>query len=386
MSRWSDFKQNIFPQLVLSYCFLVSGLFVNFIELLTLVFIWPLNKNLYRKLNYYLGYSIWSNLTCLAQWWAECDFDFFCADEDVPYLGKESALSLLNHKYDVDWLMGWLLCQRISLLGGCKVFNKDSTKYLPIIGWSFWFNEMLFLKREWESDKKSLVKGINAILESPKDLPYNIGIFSEGTRFTKEKHEASMKIAKEKGLPVLKHHLLPRTKGFNLLVSQVAGKVDALYDITFGMYDVNGRKPNLKDIKDGFPVKFQMYFRRIPISTIPTDNEKECSAWLHRIYKEKDDLFDTFATTGSFAETDKIKKRYLKKNGYDLYIALCWIIIIAGPSFYYLLAFLINGAWIAKLGLIAFFATINFAVKYLMSSIDIKQASSFGLESEKKAK
>jgi hypothetical protein len=27
-----------------------------------------------------------------------------------------------------------------------------------------------------------------------------------------------MKIAKEKGLPELKHHLLPRTKGFNLLL------------------------------------------------------------------------------------------------------------------------------------------------------------------------
>jgi lysophosphatidic acid acyltransferase/lysophosphatidylinositol acyltransferase len=42
-------------------------------------------------------------------------------------------------------------------------------------------------------------------------------LFCEGTRFTKSKHEQSLKIAKEKGLPQLKHHLLPRTKGFSLL-------------------------------------------------------------------------------------------------------------------------------------------------------------------------
>ena len=49
-------------------------------------------------------------------------------------------------------------------------------------------------------------------------------MFCEGTRFTKAKHEESMKIAREKGLPELKHHLLPRTKGFSLLVRGSAGR------------------------------------------------------------------------------------------------------------------------------------------------------------------
>ena len=30
------------------------------------------------------------------------------------------------------------------LIQGSRVFNKDSTKYIPIVGWSFWFNEMIF--------------------------------------------------------------------------------------------------------------------------------------------------------------------------------------------------------------------------------------------------
>lgn len=43
-------------------------------------------------------------------------------------------------------------------------------------------------------------------------------ISCEGTRFTEAKRIASMKIAQEKGLPELKHHILPRTKGFTLLL------------------------------------------------------------------------------------------------------------------------------------------------------------------------
>jgi lysophosphatidic acid acyltransferase / lysophosphatidylinositol acyltransferase len=49
-------------------------------------------------------------------------------------------------------------------------------------------------------------------------------MFCEGTRFTKNKWEASMKVAREKGLKELKHHLLPRTKGFSLLARGAAGR------------------------------------------------------------------------------------------------------------------------------------------------------------------
>lgn len=45
----------------------------------------------------------------------------------------------------------------------------------------------------------------------------------EGTRFTPEKHRASMQVAQSKGLPSLKHHLLPRTRGFWVTVQNLRG-------------------------------------------------------------------------------------------------------------------------------------------------------------------
>ena len=53
---------------------------------------------------------------------------------------------------------------------------------------------------------------------------FKIVNFCEGTRFTNEKHAVSIEIAKSKGLPLLKHHLLPRTKGFTLLTSITKNK------------------------------------------------------------------------------------------------------------------------------------------------------------------
>jgi len=385
MISFADFKKNIIPQLCLSYVFLISGLFVNFLQLLSLIFIWPFSKNIYKRLNYFLATTIWGNITALAQFWSESDFSFYCSDKDWDKLGKEHVICLSNHHYDIDWVFAWVLCQRFNSLGGSKVCVKSTTKYLPIIGWSFWFNEMLFLKREWQSDKKSLAKELDALLETPDDLYFSISILCEGTRFTPEKHAASMEIAKEKGLPLLKHHLLPRTKGFSLIASQSVGKINWIYDVTIGIAQVNGEKPTLKHIKDGVPVQAEIYLRRIPMSSVPKENEKECGDWLHNHYKEKDDIFDAYDKTGSFAETDDVKKRYIAPNRHDLYISIFWCVMILIPSFYYLISFLINGAWLSRSIIILFFVIINFSVKYLISKSDTKKGSKFGLEPLKKS-
>lgn len=67
---------------------------------------------------------------------------------------------------------------------------------------------------------------------------------AEGTRFTTEKHEASKKFAEEKGLPILKHHLTPRIKGFTTSLPYLHGKFGGIYDVqlSFKQYVGNGTK------------------------------------------------------------------------------------------------------------------------------------------------
>ena len=52
-------------------------------------------------------------------------------------------------------------------------------------------------------------------------------ITCEGTRYTEDKRLESMKYAREKGLPELKYHILPRTKGASLVMQGVKGKSKA---------------------------------------------------------------------------------------------------------------------------------------------------------------
>jgi lysophosphatidic acid acyltransferase/lysophosphatidylinositol acyltransferase len=46
----------------------------------------------------------------------------------------------------------------------------------------------------------------------------------EGTRFTEKKRLESMKYAQEKHLPELKYHILPRTRGFTLILHGAQGQ------------------------------------------------------------------------------------------------------------------------------------------------------------------
>ena len=95
------------------------------------------------------------------------------------------------------------------------------------------------MKRNWAEDSKTIIKQVASIFDFPKDHHFNvkyfnanrifcfflkISIYCEGTRFTEEKHKASIEFAKSKGLPQLKHHLLPRVKGFSLLMQSGKNK------------------------------------------------------------------------------------------------------------------------------------------------------------------
>ncbi len=125
----------------------------------------------------------------------------------------------MNHKYDIDWLAGWIICQRLGILQGSKIVGKQSLRLVPVVGWCWIFTESIFLRRIWESDRETLVKDFRKILANyPKNYFFNFLLFCEGTRFTEKKRIASMKYAQEKNLPELKHHILPRTKGFTLLL------------------------------------------------------------------------------------------------------------------------------------------------------------------------
>lgn len=54
----------------------------------------------------------------MAEWWARADVIFYIDKKDFDkYYGQEHAYLLMNHSYEIDWLLGWLSCDRLGVLG-----------------------------------------------------------------------------------------------------------------------------------------------------------------------------------------------------------------------------------------------------------------------------
>ena len=65
-----------------------------------------------------MKYYFLPEFTFLGQWWAGSNCTIHCENpDDIHMIGKEHSIVLMNHKYDIDWLMGWILSERMAMLG-----------------------------------------------------------------------------------------------------------------------------------------------------------------------------------------------------------------------------------------------------------------------------
>ena len=109
-------KKLVLVQLLFFYIFVGIGLTVNLLQLLTYVLVRPFSVLAYRRLNRALACSFWSYVIALAQYWSGCECEIFMPDDEFKFVNREHCIVICNHKYDVDWLMGWIVCQRTGLL------------------------------------------------------------------------------------------------------------------------------------------------------------------------------------------------------------------------------------------------------------------------------
>ncbi len=50
------------------------------------------------------------------------DIIVYIKPEDLEKLRKENSIWLGNHRYAIDWLLGWVFTQRLGLAGVCFFF------------------------------------------------------------------------------------------------------------------------------------------------------------------------------------------------------------------------------------------------------------------------
>ncbi|PNI55807.1 AGPAT3 isoform 14 [Pan troglodytes] len=367
-------KTQFVLHLLVGFVFVVSGLVINFVQLCTLA-LWPVSKQLYRRLNCRLAYSLWSQLVMLLEWWSCTECTLFTDQATVERFGKEHAVIILNHNFEIDFLCGWTMCERFGVLGSSKVLAKKELLYVPLIGWTWYFLEIVFCKRKWEEDRDTVVEGLRRLSDYPEYMWFLL--YCEGTRFTETKHRVSMEVAAAKGLPVLKYHLLPRTKGFTTAVKCLRGTVAAVYDVTLNFR--GNKNPSLLGILYGKKYEADMCVRRFPLEDIPLD-EKGAAQWLHKLYQEKDALQEIYNQKGVFpGEQFKPARR-----PWTLLNFLSWATILLSPLFSFVLGVFASGSPLLILTFLGFVGAASFGVRRLIGVTEIEKGSSYGNQEFKK--
>jgi len=52
-------------------------------------------------------------------------------------------------------------------LQGTKIYGKSSLKFVPLIGWAWMFTESIFLRRDWDQDRRIISRDLKYIRDYP---------------------------------------------------------------------------------------------------------------------------------------------------------------------------------------------------------------------------
>jgi lysophosphatidic acid acyltransferase/lysophosphatidylinositol acyltransferase len=174
--------------------------------------------------------------------------------------------------------------------------------------------------------------------------PYNswMIITPEGTRFTKEKHETSLKFAKEKNIEPFNHHLIPRAGGFSVCIPLLKKyNCPVVYNFQLAFDKDAPNIPTLGNLLMGKPVTAHVYLERIPMENVEPTFE-----FLHDIFKKKDALQDSFHKFGNFYEgrgEAKVEGIHLKPRSNILINTIVWMVITMFLMVYYSIKLILAG-------------------------------------------
>jgi lysophosphatidic acid acyltransferase / lysophosphatidylinositol acyltransferase len=340
MSILNYIKQSSVSLMLLASIILTSGLILNVLQVMQHLCVKTFSKIFFHKTMYFISWTWFSLLVFIMDYWSNSQLILYCSNEDYSRLGTEHNLILINHSYEIDFMVMWWFLEKNKTLGCGRCFVKDATKYIPIFGWFFNLHGNIFLERSFEKDRKVIEKNIARYMEYPTST--SITLTAEGTRFTKEKHETSINFAKEKNVEPFKHHLIPRPGGFNLCVPLLKKyKCPALYNLQIAFDNNATVKPTLGNLLLGKKVVAHVYLERIPMENVEPTFE-----FLYKVYKKKDALQDSFQKHGNFFEGQgekKIEGRIMPRRPQVLINSLVWMTIVFLLMLYYAVKLILAG-------------------------------------------
>lgn len=298
--------------------FLYVGLLLNLIQLVLTLTIRLSNNRSWRrwhkKLHGQIVYAVFSQPVFLLYVWPRWQLNIVLDDmrlmEEVK--GNIFGVIIANHTFELDWMTCFIMADQLGNMGNYKCFSKDELKWLPVIGWTFWMADLIYVKRDWKRDRLRIAEKLDQLLDYDQIL---LGIFAEGTRWTREKHEDAFKFARSRGLAPYKHHLFPRPRGFNYTMRhylRAAASRDPadlntgpvrLFNLEIVMPD----RPKFSSFLEGGLLRADVYCEEVALNdelcreALESRDEDDCpklTRLLQDIFRRKDELIDEYTRNG----------------------------------------------------------------------------------------
>ena len=283
---------------------------------------------------------------------------------------SDHQLVTMNHAGEIDWLVGFSLVDRSQMLGKMRAVAKDVIKFIPGIGWSFYFTGWIFVKRNSIKDLEHMTRSAKKLSQSPTQ--FALSILPEGTRFTPEKHQQSIAVATKKGLPIFTHHLLPRSRGFHTLVTAL--RDDPLLEYIVDITVVTPDTATVSAVLNGDEIFCDVMLAFYPIASVPVGSEKESSDWLYQMFREKDRVVRHHREHGRYP----LELREYKLPARCSYVSIFWFIFSAIPLVYLCCYLLYTKQYFLILAFMVSCWGVNRLVEKLIDMTRLRKASLYG--------
>ncbi|XP_030453619.1 1-acyl-sn-glycerol-3-phosphate acyltransferase 2 [Syzygium oleosum] len=348
--------------------FILSGLVLNLVQAFFYVLIRPLSKSTYRKINKVVAELLSLELIWLFDWWAGVKVELYMDSQAYEMMGKEHALLICNHRSDIDWLVGWVIAQRAGCLGSALAIMKKEAKFLPVIGWSMWFSDYVFLDRSWAKDENTLKSGFERLHDFP--MPFWLALFVEGTRFTQAKLQAAQEYAASRGLPLPRNVLIPRTKGFVSAVTHMRSFVPAIYDCTVAVPS-NQKPPTLLRLIRGHPAIVKLQIKRHSMQELP-ETPDGIAQWCKDVFVTKDAFLEKYHAKDLFGtEQRQDVGRPIK----SLLVVIFWsCLLVYGVVEFFLWSSLLT-SWEGIVIVVAALVLVTLAMQILIQSSESNRST-----------
>ncbi|PKK33554.1 1-acylglycerol-3-phosphate O-acyltransferase 4 [Columba livia] len=236
---------------------------------------------------------------------------------------------------------------------------------MPIIGWMWYFLEIVFCKRKWDEDRKTVMQKLLNLRDYPENFWFLI--HCEGTRFTEQKHQISMQVAEAKGLPKLKYHLLPRTKGFAVTVQCLRNVVSAVYDSTLNFR--NNENPTLLGVLNGKKYHADLYVSDRPPNGDTSSSQKFLTFWV-----APDAFQEVYYRTGAYPGVPIVPPR----RPWTLLNWLFWALLLLYPLFKLLINMINSGSSLTLASFAFVIVMASVGVRWMIGVTEINKGSTYG--------